>query len=231
MNARTGRIESSRGWGPRCGRKSSRSAASWSAGSRSIPTANGSARSWVSLGIPVAFHTTLGDDLDDTCRGVPGRFRPRRPGHHDRRPGADPGRPDARGARRLRRRAAGRGPRFAGGDRGDVRPAQPGDGRAEPHPGPVPPKCRAAGQPGRHGARHLDASRPGDVRLPARRPLRDEADVPGAGRPQAEAVGVRQHDHRPSQDQPVRQGRVRHRGPGDGPDGPGPGPGGRDHRA
>ena len=38
------------------------------------------------------------------------------------------------------------------------------------------------------------------------RPLRDEADVPGAGGPAAAAAGLSRSAHRPSQDQPLRQG-------------------------
>ena len=44
-------------------------------------------------------------------------------------------------------------------------------------------------EPGRDGAGHLDADRPGDGRLPAGRPARDEADVRGTGRPAAAPNG------------------------------------------
>ena len=167
--------------------------------------------------------------------GPPGRLpdgvRPGRTGDHDRRAGPDPGRPDARGPGPLRRRAAGRGPRFAGGDRGDVRPPQPPDGRAEPRPGAVPPGGRAADEPGRHGAGHLDDDRPRHDRRPARRPVRDEADVRRRGGPPAAPAGDRRPVHRPPQDQPLRQGGVGHRDPGHGPDGPRAGPRGRHHGA
>ena len=141
-----------------------------------------------SMGIPVAFHTTLGDELEDHLSAFRTAF--------DRADlvimtgglGPDAGRPDPRGPGAMRRRAAGRGPRFAGGDRGDVRAPEPPDGRAEPRPGAVPPRRRAAAEPDRHGAGHLDDDRPRHDRRLAGGPLRDEADVPGRGRAPAPAA-------------------------------------------
>ena len=43
------------------------------------------------LGITVAFHTTLGDVLDDHLAVFQDRLRPGRSGRDDRRPGADAG--------------------------------------------------------------------------------------------------------------------------------------------
>ena len=134
------------------------------------------------LGITVAFHTTLGDVLEDHLTAFRIAMRPGRPGRDDRRPGPDAGRPDARSTRRRGRRAAGRRCRFAGGDRRHVRPPQSRDERAQPRPGPLSPGGRAAAEPGRNRARDLDADRPRDGRLPARRASRDETDVPGTGR-------------------------------------------------
>ena len=165
--------------------------------------------------------------------GPSGRFpvgvRAGRPGHHDGRSGSHAGRPDARGPGRLRRRAPGRGRRFAGGNRSDVRPPQPRHGGAEPRPGAVPAGRPTAGEPDRHGARHLDDDRPRHDRRAARRPLRDEADVPGRGRPPATPARLRRPVHRPPQDQPFRQGGVGHRDPGHGFDGARTNPGGRHH--
>ena len=77
----------------------------------------------------------------------------------------------------------------------------------------------------------LDADRSGDRRMPARRTTRNETDVSRAGRKApAASEWVGERDHRFSQDQHVRQGGIRDRGPGDGPDGPGARAGGRDHR-
>ncbi len=63
----------------------------------------------------------------------------------------------------------------------------------------------------------------GDRRLPARRALRDEGDVRRAGRPPAprQRADPRPGD-RPPDRQPVRSGRVGHRGRRAGPDGPRP---------
>ena len=62
--------QGTRSWSPLsanhpCELKSSRSAASWPVASRSIPTANGSASNCRRSGSSVAFHTTLGDVLED----------------------------------------------------------------------------------------------------------------------------------------------------------------------
>ena len=183
------------------------------------------------LGITVAFHTTLGDVLEDHLAVFRDRERAGRAGRDDRRSGADAGRPDARGAGRSRRRAAGGRSRLAGGDRRHVRPPQSRDDRAQPRPGPFPRGGRAAGEPGRDRARDLDADRPGDNRLPARRPSRNEADVSGTSGPPVPPERLDQPGHRSSQDQPVRQGRVGDRSPGDGLDGPRPGSRGRHHRS
>ena len=127
-------------------------------------------RGLAGLGIAVHFHTTLGDDPRRERRRVPDRDRAGRPRRDERRARADPGRPDPRGAGRGRGRAAGRGRRLARGDRGDVRPPQPRDGRAEPGPGPLPARGRAAAQPRRHRARASGcASARRDRRLPAGR--------------------------------------------------------------
>ena len=91
-----------------------------------------------SLGIPVAFHTTLGDDLEDTSSAFRAAF--------DRADlvvmtgGLGPTQDDL--TREALAECAGvplvEDAALAGGDRGDVRPAQSRDGRAEPGPGPVP---------------------------------------------------------------------------------------------
>ena len=77
-------------------------------GNRSIPTASGSASELSDLGITVAYHTTLGDVLDDhvaafrvACDAI--RSRVVMTGGL----GTDAGRPDAGGTAAVRRRSAG----------------------------------------------------------------------------------------------------------------------------
>ena len=122
------------------------------------------------LGIPVHFHTSLGDDLAENVAVFRIAI-----GRADlildqRRARPDPGRPDPRGPRRPGRGRPGGGRRLARSHRGPVRPAESRDVRAEPGPGPLPRRGRAAPQRDRHRARDRHEGRQGVFRLPARRP-------------------------------------------------------------
>ncbi len=182
------------------------------------------------LGIPVHFHTAIGDDLAENVAAFRIADRPGRPRRHQRRPRPDPGRPDPRGPGAVAgvglvedaASLAGIEALFARRNRSmtgrnRVQALLPVGSEALPNPiGTAPGMALAVGVAGR--------------RLPAGRPARDEADVRRAGRPPAPASGAVDPGHRPPQDQPVRQGRVRRRGRGARPDRPRPRPRGRDHR-
>ena len=164
-----------------------------------------------------------------SCLGLPDRRRPGRPGDRDRRTRPHPGRSDARGAGRPGRGAAcaktpARSRRSGRCSRGETG-RWPSGTRSRPSSPKGPSRCPTAWAPPRASGWSW-AQRPSP---PAGDPLRDEGDVPRAGRAAIEEPELDRACHRPSQDQPVRPGRVGHRGRGDGPDGPRPGPRGRHH--
>ena len=109
------------------------------------------------LGITVAFHTTLGDVLEDHLAAF--RIACDRADLVVMSGGLGPTQDDL--TREALAEVAGvplvEDPDSLGGDRRHVRPPQSRDERAQPRPGPVSQRGRAALQPGRDRARDLDA--------------------------------------------------------------------------
>ena len=109
-----------------------------------------------SLGIPVAFHTTLGDELEDHLAAFRAAF--------DRADlvvmtgGLGPTQDDL--TREALAECAGvplvEDPESLAAIAAMFARRNRVDGRAEPRPGAVPPGRRAAREPDRHGAGHLD---------------------------------------------------------------------------
>ena len=108
----------------------------------------------------MAFHTTLGDVMEDHLAAF--RIACERADLVVMSGGLGPTQDDLtrEALAEVRRRAAGGRPRFARGDRRDVRPPQSRDDRAQPRAGAFPRGRRPATEPGRDGPRHLDAHRP-----------------------------------------------------------------------
>ena len=183
------------------------------------------------IGIPVGFHTTVADDLEDNVAVFRTASRARRSRARHRRARADAGRPDSRGAGRGRRRRAGRrrglacntsatcSPAAAGSmpDRNRVQAMFPRGAE------PIVNDCGTAPGVWMTIGRAVVAAMPG---VPSEMHAMFEKQVV----PRLAARGMGGGVVRPAEDQHLRLGRVGGRGEAPRPDPPRARPGGRHHR-